>query len=144
MSKSKYEKYIITELKAPDFGPEKAMQYAKFAKRVLWMDENVCEDAFQMNVSWYLKPLDYAPEPHTHDSDEIIGFFSPDHENPYDLKSEIEFWIEDEKFILTKSCMIFVPGGMAHCPLRLLKVGQPIFHFTVVNSGLYKIDFKGK
>ncbi|MGD9158355.1 MAG: hypothetical protein PVG39_08125 [Desulfobacteraceae bacterium] len=144
MSESKYGKYIITDLKAPDFGPEKAAQYAKFAKRILWMDENVCENAFQMNVSWYLKPLDYAPEPHTHDADEIIGFFSPDHENPYDLKSEIEFWIEDEKFILTKSCMIFIPGEMAHCPLRLLKVNQPIFHFTVVNSGLYEIDFKGK
>ena len=65
MSESKYQKYIITELKAPDFGPEKTAQYAKFARRVLWMDENVCDNAFQMNVSWYLKPLDYAPVPHT-------------------------------------------------------------------------------
>ena len=91
-----------------------------------------------MNVSWYLHPNDdHAGEAHAHAESEIIGFFSSDPNKPYDLGAEIEFWLEDEKFILTKSCMIFVPPNMKHCPLLLHRVDRPVFHFTVVNGGLY-------
>jgi hypothetical protein len=39
MAESGYGKYIITELKTPEFGKEWNETYAKFAKRILWMDE---------------------------------------------------------------------------------------------------------
>jgi hypothetical protein len=77
--------------------------------------------------------------PHTHDADEIIGFFGNNPQDPYDLGGEIEFWLEDEKHILTKSCLIFVPRGMKHCPLILRRVDRPIFHFTTVTSGQYEL-----
>ena len=135
---SKYGKYIVTDLKT-DFNQKFNEKYAKWATRVLWMDEKVVDGAFQMNVSWYLrsqtgqKPL----EAHTHDSDEIIGFFGNNHEDPYDLGGEIDFWLEDEKHIITKSCLIFVSGGMKHCPLIIRRVDRPIFHFSTVTSGQY-------
>jgi hypothetical protein len=140
MAESGYGKYIITELKTPEFGKEWNETYAKFAKRILWMDENVVDGAFQMNCSWYLKPADHAPVGHTHDADEIIGFFGSDPDDPYDLDAEIEFWIEDEQFILTRTCMIFIPGGMKHCPLIIRKVNRPVFHFSTVTAGTYKLD----
>jgi len=140
MAESKYGKYIITELKTPEFSPGAAERYATFAKRILWMDENVVDGAFQMNCSWYLKPTEHGPGAHTHEADEIIGFFSANPDDPYDLGAEIEFWLEDEKFMLTRTCMIFVPGGMKHCPLILRKVDRPVFHFSTVNTGTYKID----
>jgi quercetin dioxygenase-like cupin family protein len=102
------------------------------------MDEDVVPGAFNLNVSWYLKAgttIDNVP--HTHDHDEIIGFFSNDAQKPYDLGGEIEIWLDDEKQIITKSCMIFVPAGMKHCPLILRRVNRPIFHFTVVRAGRY-------
>ena len=53
------------------------------------------------------------------------------------LGGEVEFWIEDEKHMITRSCLIFIPGGMKHCPLLLTRVDRPIFHFSTVTSGEY-------
>jgi hypothetical protein len=140
MAESKHAKYIVTDLKTPTFSPGFAERYATFARRILWMDENVVPGAFQMNVSWYLKPnADHlGAGSHQHKEGEIIGFFSSDPDNPYDLGAEIEFWLEDEKFMLTKTCMIFVPPNMSHCPLILHRVDRPVFHFSVVTGGIYK------
>ena len=138
MSKSKYNKYIVTELKEPEWKKKLAPLYNKYAKRILWMDEDVVPGAFNMNASWYLKAAMTVDDvPHTHDHDEIIGFFSNDAKNPNDLGGEVEIWLEDEKQTITKSCMIFIPAGMKHCPLILRKVDRPIFHFTVVLAGRY-------
>ena len=75
---------------------------------------------------------------HTHDADEIIGFFGSNHKDPYDLGGEIAVWIEDEQHILNRTSMIFLPSGMAHCPLVIRRVDRPIFHFSTVLSGQYK------
>ena len=145
MTKSKYGKYIVTEL-TERHDPEFVARYAQWATRILWMDDKVVDGAFQMNVSWYLRPP-ATPMPsgdaHTHDFDEMIGFFGSNPQDPHDLGGEIEFWLEDEKHVLTKSCLIFVPRGMKHCPLILKRVDRPIFHFSTVTGGQYKI-IKGK
>jgi len=141
MDNSKYGKYIVTRLQTPArFTPEFNASYARWAKRILWMDDDVVKGAFQMNCSWYLRPpIDKTSEAqaHIHDADEIIGFFSNDHEDPYNLGAEIEFWLEDEKHIITTSALIFVPKGMKHCPLILRRVDKPIFHFSVLTGGHY-------
>jgi hypothetical protein len=138
MAKSKYGKYIVTELKIPESIQKTAAKYAEWATRILWLDDTVIKGAFHMNCSWYLKAWETEERvAHTHDSDEIIGFFGNNPQAPYDLGGEIEFWLEDEKHILTKSCLIFVPKGMKHCPLILRRVDRPIFHFTTVTGGQY-------
>ena len=138
MPKSKYGKYVVTELKTPDtplFSPEAKARYAAFARRLLWIDKNVVPGAFQMNCSWYLKTLDKGPPPHEHDEDEILGFFGNDATKPYELHGEVEFWLGDEKQTITKSAMVFIPGGMKHSPLLVKRVEKPIFHFSVVTGG---------
>jgi hypothetical protein len=144
MARGKYSKYVVTELKVPEEKKRIAADYAKYARRILWLDENVVAGAFHMNTSWYLKETTTLESlPHTHDTDEIIGFFGNSAQDPYDLGGEVEIWLEDEKQILTRTCMIFVPAGMKHCPLILRRVDRPIFHFTVVTGGQYiKTDFK--
>ena len=139
MSNNKNEKYIVTELKAPPASPEAVARYAQFAKRILWLDDNVVPGAFQMNCSWYLRPAPGITEPHTHEYDEIIGFFGSDSDDPNNLYGEVEMWLEDEQYFLTQTCMIFVPAGMPHCPLILRRVERPIFHFTTVNGGQYRV-----
>jgi len=140
MTESKYGKYIVSDLRAP-FSDEYNKNYAKFATRVLWMDDKVVDGAFQMNVSWYLKPQtgETPLAAHTHDPNEIIGFFGDNHEDPYDLGAEIEFWLEDEKHIITRSSLIYIPSGMKHCPLILRRVDRPIFHFSVVTAGTWEM-----
>jgi hypothetical protein len=71
-------------------------------------------------------------------TDEIIGFFGNDPDNPYDLGGEIEIWLENDRHVITSSALIFVPAGMKHCPLSLLRVDRPIFHFTTVTGHKYK------
>ena len=138
MPKLKYQKYIVTELKLPEEIQKRSAEWIDSAPRILWLDNKVVEGAFQMTCIWYLKPEPTKAFPaHTHDFDEIIGFFGSDPQNPHDLGGEIEFWLEDEKYMLTKSCLIFAPKGMKHCPLVLKRVDRPIFHFTTVTGGQY-------
>jgi hypothetical protein len=138
MAESKYGKYLVTELKAPQLTPEAAAKYSEFARRILRIDETITPGSFQMSCSWYLHPNPgNSPEPHRHDCDEIIGFIGNNPEDPSDLGGEVEFWMEDEMHIITKSCLIFVPKGMKHCPLVVRRADRPIFHFSTVTAGQY-------
>jgi hypothetical protein len=74
---------------------------------------------------------------HSHDFDEVIGFFGGNLENPRDLNSEIELWLEDEQYFITKSALIFVPKGMAHLPLYFRRIGSPVLFFTCGNGTAY-------
>lgn len=143
MAEPKYSKYIVSDLKIPEEKQKIAADYAKYAKRILWLDENVVEGAFHMNTAWYLKEATTLEDvPHTHESDEIIGFFGNNADDPYDLGGEIEIWLEDEQYILSRTCMLFVPAGLKHCPLIIRRVDRPIFHFTTVPGGQYIKDLK--
>lgn len=141
MDNSKYGKYIVRKLQTPQrFSAEFNASYARWAKRILYLDDDVVKGTFQMNCSWYLRPpVEKTSEAkaHIHDSDEIIGFFGSDYQKPYDLGAEIEFWLEDEMHIITTSALIFVPKGMKHCPLILRRVDKPIFHFSTLTGSHY-------
>ena len=138
MSQLKTSKYIVTELKMPEFQQSINEEYSKWATRVLWLDDQVVDGAFHMNVSWYRKASPtFKEQSHVHDTDEIIGFFGSDPDDPYNLGGEVEIWLEDEMHLIDRSCMIFVPAGMRHCPLVLRRVGRPIFHFTTVTGHTY-------
>jgi hypothetical protein len=134
MPGSETGKYIVTELKTPESKQLIQREYSKYATRVLWLDDKVVEGAFHMNTAWYLKATASTVEdrPHVHDTDEIIGFFGNDAANPYDLGGEVEIWLEDERHVISRSTMIFVPAGMSHCPLVITRVDRPIFHFTTL------------
>ena len=38
---------------------------------------------------------------------------------------------------VTRSSIIFVPAGVSHNPMRILKADRPIFHFSVVTKTAY-------
>ncbi|MDI9611508.1 MAG: hypothetical protein QM330_00340 [Acidobacteriota bacterium] len=138
MEGSKYGKYIVTDLIVPEEKRKIETAYSSYARRILWMDENVVQGAFHMNTAWYLRAAETLEDrPHVHDADEIIGFFGNDPDHPYDLGAEIEMWLEDEKHVITRSALLFVPAGMKHCPLILRRVDRPVFHFTTVPGGRY-------
>ena len=135
MQPSRTSKYVVTDLKIPESTQKIAAEYARYADRILWMDAEVVEGAFQMNTALNLKAgPTLENKPHVHDTDEIIGFFGSDPANPHDLGGEVEIWLEDEKHVIDRSAMVFVPAGMVHCPLVLNRVDRPIFHFTTVTG----------
>ena len=137
-----YGKFFVQQLQVPDGAVPEDFKpiYETFAKRILWMDSDVCPGAFQMNTSWYHSVPERDPlfNEHVHDdTDELIGFFGSDPEHPYDLCAVLEFTLAGETHRLDKSTMIYVPAGMPHNPLRIISVQKPIFHFSVVRTAKY-------
>ena len=142
MAESKYGKYIITKtkpgLKLPSYRHE-TKEIVDRKTSLIYLDDEVIKGAFYVECVWYWRGTD-TPEvgAHTHPFDEVITFFGTNPEDPHDLYGEVELWLEDEKHILTKSCLVFVPKGMKHCPLIIRRVDRPIFHFTAGPGGSYE------
>jgi len=137
MEDLKNRKYVVTDLKLPEEKQGKEADYNRWAKHLLWLDNHVIKGAPFVNTAWYFKPEPDIILAHTHDFGEVVGFFGSDSQNPYDLQGEIEFWLEDEKYILKSSCYIYIPKGMKHCPMSVTRVEKPIFHVSLATAVQY-------
>ena len=147
MAETKYGKFIVTELKkniveAP-WSPPLTKAGGGQGGRILFMDNEVVPGAFYIETVWILPRTEeeaakrVGTKAHTHDYDEVIAFYGTDPNDPGDLGAEAELWLEDEKHILTRTCMVFVPKGLKHCPLTFTLVDRPVFHFTVGPGKMY-------
>jgi quercetin dioxygenase-like cupin family protein len=139
MVERKYEKNILTELKLPADIQAQLAEYSKTRRRILWMEDEIVPESFSVICSWYFKAMteEEAVPSHVHDYDEVIGFFGGNPEDPYELGGEVEFWMEDEKYLLNKSCLIYIPAGVRHCPLRVTEVDKPLFFLAVSLTSKY-------
>jgi len=137
MEQRKYEKLIVSGIRE---GLDLPWKEVGPRRRIAWLDDSVIEGSFYVDCAWYC-PGEWKDEPavdaHTHSFDEVIGFFGTDPENPEELGGEIELWLGDEKYVFTKSFLVYVPKGLSHCPLIVRKVYRPIFHFTTGPGGKY-------
>jgi hypothetical protein len=130
VNERKYEKYIITDAEPND--PE--LNFMR--KRLLLSNDRIIPGALAVNCVWYFKGSDkVTTKAHTHDCDEIIGFIGTNPDDFHDLAGEVEMWLGDEKYLLTKSSLVFAPKGLVHCPLIIRKAERPIFHFTAKTQG---------
>ena len=136
----KYEKYIITQPKAgrvPEFfgPPAKHVQAIDMG----FLDDDVVKGGFYVETVWFTSGSEeIAVHPHIHDYDEVLAFYGSNPDKPEDLGGEIEEWIDDEKYVLTKSGFLFIPKGLKHGPLIIRRVDRPIFHFAAGNSSSYQ------
>ena len=144
----KYGYLFMQDLKLPESREKMQASYKQFGERIHWVDGNNIPGAFQMNTCWWYKPTPKrdpaqgeakggAGVAHHHEFPEILGFYGSDPENPWELNGEVEFWINGEQHILTKSTMVFLPPNLPHCPLWVNRVDKPIFHFSVVMNAIY-------
>lgn len=144
MTGRKYEKYIITDFKPglelPEFRGKPGVPSER-SNFMMWLGDQIIEGSPYVEAVWLWKgaadPSGGFPQ-HVHNYDEILGFFGTDTEDVYELGGEIEFWLDDEKYLLTRSCLIFVPKGMKHCPIVFKRIDRPIFHFIFVTGGAYR------
>ena len=144
-----YGYLFMQELKLPEAREKSQAAYKQFGERIHWVDGNNIPGAFQMNTCWWYRPMpkrDPAEAaaakggvgaPHHHPYPEILGFYGSDPENPWELNGEVEFWVNGEQHILTRSTMVFLPPNMPHCPLSVNRVDKPIFHLSVVMNSIY-------
>ena len=141
MAEFTHGKYILTHLKENIVVPKWGGNLdPKNTTRVFYLDSKVIEGANYVEVVWFLptdKKDNASPDPHAHDYDEIVGFFGSDPQNPHDLGAEIEFYIDNERNLMNKSFLAFIPAGIKHCPLNILKITRPVFHFATHGGKSY-------
>ena len=141
-SEKKYSKYFFYDFEAPEIPPEVAekMEEARQksqstveATRLININETRLEGAPYMDFVWLWKGSseDYVEDEHVHNFDEFIGFIGTrGPEDPHGLGGEIQFWLGGEKYQITKTCLIFVPKGLKHCPIRFTRIDTPILFFS--------------
>ena len=153
MSGKKFSGYFVTELKQDIPGTKWHPKVAPAGKgkggRILFMDSEMVPGACYTEAVWIRSASSDVQrkggiKAHDHDFDEVLGFFGTNPEDPYDLGAEIEFWLGEEKNILTKTCLIFVPKGLTHCPLKVLGVNTPVFHFSSHGGKMYTEEGDGE
>lgn len=128
MSETKYGKYfLMLEPKQPK--PEDRIF------NVVLFDGKSVEGSQFYHVHWMFsaEPPKEAPPspighpPHVHKDAEILLFIGIDPNNPFDLGAEIEFHMgpEMEKHVFNKTCAIYIPPNLVHCPWRIIKQHRP-------------------
>jgi hypothetical protein len=145
MEETKYGKYIITDLKADrTLAPWTKMINPEELTTVLYLDNEVVKGAFYTEVAWFwprsqedLTKDDVDVEPHKHDHDEVLAVFGTDTKNIHDLGGEMEVFLDGERHIVTKSCLLFIPKGLMHGPIRFLRIDRPVFHFAIHTGKMY-------
>ena len=91
-------------------------------------------------VQWIMphdKPfLDIGHPPHIHKDPELLFFIGGDPDDPTELNSEVEYYmgVELEKYVITKSCVIYIPPNVVHSPWKPLYTTRP-WIFIEVNQG---------
>jgi hypothetical protein len=154
MSSKRFIKNFITETCLPFTSlvqikmiddQKKAGNYVNFAPQYYINDEQVKGSFFLMNT-WTLSMNGTKPVKlelaHTHDYDEILGFMGSNVNNVSELGGEIEIWLEDEKYIIIKSFLVFIPKGMKHCPIIIRKVNRPFLGYAVGLTGTYSVAWQ--
>ncbi len=128
MPESDHSKYIITERRRdsrdavmpPGVDPA-SITDTKSHFKLMSLDDHVLKGSLYTEVVWMwpggsdVYPETAEPAPHAHEYDEVLGFFGSDFDAPYDLGGEIEFWLEDEKFLAHQELPHLRPQG--HVPL---------------------------
>ena len=150
MPKLPYAANIVTDTR--EYTPEEIKMIQEMMKknpikstiemeRLLWMDDAKVKGAeFYMECIWLWggrTTSGTTEEPHVHAFPEVIGFISSDENNPKELDARMEIILGDETHFLTKSCLVFVPPGMKHCPLTFREVNRPVFFFTLAPVARY-------
>ena len=133
MAESKYGRLIVTEPMVEEHGYE-MKDGPDVMSAMGYLDGGVIPGALYVETHWFHKPTKYSPKRHTHDFDEVLAFMGGDPEHPLKLNGEVELYLGDERHLLTKSCLVYVPAGLDHCPMNFLRVDKPIFHFSTGTS----------
>jgi quercetin dioxygenase-like cupin family protein len=143
-----YAKYISSEVNPSKLTPEavkKEMLEDKktgsTVKGTRVVDLDNVPGAFYTDFGWLWSgsAKGYSIEEHSHDFDEVIGFIGTKggEKDPHELGGEMEVFLGGENHLITKSCLIFVPKGLKHCPLRFNRIDAPILFFSLGMTDKY-------
>ncbi len=129
MADSKYGKYIISTpmIQSPDFSSGEGIKGVTFPHEI-FMNENLVKGCpMFVDIGWHFTIPDPDPveKRHSHDFDTLLCFVGSDPKSPSNLGALLEMQLGDEKHMISKTCTIFIPRGLEHCPLIHRRVDRP-------------------
>jgi hypothetical protein len=134
---NKYGKYILSEpqYKSQSVTPPPQKQSDATIKPASVMSVNSSLiDTIGIDFAFVgrTQPSDKSPyghQSHTHDVDEYIFFIGSNPEDLHDFEAEIEITLgageDEEKHIINKASVVYIPKGLPHLPLEFKKVDKP-------------------
>ena len=92
---------------------------------------------FTMGHQIVTKPFKGDNPAHTHNFQEFLAWYGGNPNDPDDFGAEIVLYLgeEQEEYVFTKTTMINLPPGFAHCPLVITKVDRPIVQIEIMLVG---------
>ncbi|MBN2040328.1 MAG: hypothetical protein JW864_09820 [Spirochaetes bacterium] len=105
---------------------------------IVTMDKTFFEGCIFSNANWIKKPFKREGL-FKHNSDVLLMFIGGNYQDPENLNAEIELWIENDKLVLNRTCIVFVPAGAAYGNMEVRNVSKPVFNYMChVNTDTYE------
>ncbi len=122
----KNAKYVVDKPKADaKYPPYRVKNDPKIVKPIVQVDADTVPGAeFYSETKWILPGSDKEVklcESHTHDFNEVLGFFGFNYNN-----------------IVDRSFSACIPAGVQHGPVIIRNIKRPIFHVSSGPTGQYK------
>ena len=141
MAMEKYGKYITKGINSDILFPDhQTIGPIRFIAGELFKDSKFKIGFEKINHPWIMDPY---PLKHF-EADQILVFMCSDSADSADFDAEIEFSLgeEQEKYIITKPTMIYVPRGLAHCPLNFKRIGKPVMFVNMIFGNYTRLVFR--
>jgi hypothetical protein len=140
MGEDKYGRYVITdpklvtELAHHNFTEVTGYTYPD----PVYLDRDILKEANTwLDIVWIWE-IPHPPDllgAHDHPFDEIVLLIGSDPSDVTQLGAEIEWFMGEgddaERFVLDKTCAIYVPRGLVHGPMNFLRVDRPILNGAI-------------
>jgi hypothetical protein len=135
MAETKYGKYIMRPVKGP------ATQSGASAAMPVNLEGLKDWGGIQHRMKWSFisEPVLLVEAPHSHDFDEILGFYGcdPAHERDFGAEIELSLGSEGEKQVITTPSLVCIPKGLVHCPINFKSIGKPILFVRIYTAPEY-------
>jgi hypothetical protein len=148
-----FAKYISYNVNPDKVTPEALKKWDDAAKKrqstvegIRYLDLDQVEGAPYIDFVYMWSGSENGPNhpEHAHDWGEVFGFIGTGGRgNTSDLGGDIEFWLGGEKYIISKSSLVWVPPGLKHCPIQFLRIDRPFILFTLGMTREYSLMSSG-
>lgn len=142
MAKKKYAQYLFSDFREESNLPAVATPQAYFrgARQI---------PGANANFGWqlFVKPIFLEREPHTHSADEYLIFLGgtpPDLFANFDAEIDLFMGEEQEKYVITRPTIVFIPKDFPHTPLNFRIINKPVFFTALLLTPVFQKTMNGK
>ncbi len=138
MAGIKYANRIITDTGVKDPAQIPGVK----STHLLKVDGTRTKDFFSVDCTWYWSAGENSTVKDAGVSkvNQVIGFVGLNPEDPHDLTGEVTVWINGDKQVLNRSCLIFLPAGMSFGPVQINRIKGQIFYVSISPNESYKAE----